>query len=376
MIHAPIIISGPTGSGKSELAHRVAEHFSGEVVNADSVQLYSEHEIGAAMPSQSHQEQVRYHLYGALSGSKPCDVQGYVRAAQDVLKDVQNRGVTPVIVGGSTLYLEGLLAGISQLPPSQPELRKELEGEKTQSLYERLSGLDPERAAALHPHDRVRILRALEVCLLSGQTYTELCAKDSRVQICQNAIVVIPVWSRSDLYRRIEKRAERMVSEGIIDEARYLFGCFGSEWQCRTALGYKQIFERLVSREAVEEHAHKEIAYEIAQATRRYAKRQMTYWRNAPGKFHWNVCPDKSKANNSEVELLAQDSGKRGAAREDRRGFYVWRWGLEKLFDGLRERRNASERSCDVAPNDSASCNTSRRGAHEVWFLHAGKLGL
>jgi tRNA dimethylallyltransferase len=376
MIHAPIIISGPTGSGKSELAHRIANHFSGEVINADSVQLYSEHEIGAAMPSQSHQEKVRYHLYGALPGSKPCDVQGYVRAAQDVLNDVQNRGVTPVIVGGSTLYLEGLLAGISQLPPAQPELRRELESERTQSLYERLSGLDPERASVLHPHDRVRIVRALEVCLLSGQTYTELCAKDSRVQICHNAIVVIPVWSRSDLYRRIEKRSERMVKEGIIDEARYLFGCFGAEWQCRTALGYKQVFERLVSREAVEGHAQKEIAYEIAQATRRYAKRQMTYWRNAPRKFHWDVFPDKSIENDSAVELLAQDSGKRGNAKEGRRGFHVWKWDLEKLFVGLRERRNAAQRSRDSAPCDSVPLHTTERAAHEVWFLHAGKLGL
>lgn len=371
MIHAPIIISGPTGSGKSELAHRIAKHFSGEVINADSVQLYSEHKIGAAMPPQSHQEQVKYHLYGALSGSKPCDVQGYVRAAQDVLKDVQNRGVLPVIVGGSTLYLEGLLAGISQLPPSQPELRRELESEKTQSLYERLSSLDPERAAALHSNDRVRIVRALEVCLLSGETYTALCAKDSRVQICHNATVVIPVWSRSELYRRIEKRAERMVKEGIIDEARYLFGCFGTEWQCRTALGYKQIFERLVSREAVEAHAHKEITYEIAQATRRYAKRQMTYWRNAPRKFHWDVSPHEGIEDSAEVEMLAQDSGKRGGAGEDRRGFHVWKWGLEKLFDGLQERRNASEQSCDSSP-----CDLTQRTAHEVWFLHAGKLGL
>ncbi|MGA1192362.1 MAG: tRNA (adenosine(37)-N6)-dimethylallyltransferase MiaA [Bdellovibrionota bacterium] len=371
MIHAPIIISGPTGSGKSELAHRIAKHFSGEVINADSVQLYSGHDIGAAIPSQSHQEQVRYHLYGALSGSKPCDVQGYVHAAQAVLEDVQNRGVTPVIVGGSTLYLEGLLAGISQLPPSKPELRRELESEKTETLYERLSSLDPQRSASLHPHDRIRIVRSLEVCLLSGQTYTELCAKDSRVQICHNATVVIPVWSRSDLYRRIEKRAERMVREGIIEEARYLFGCFGSEWQCRTALGYKQIFERLVSREAVEQHAHKEIAYEIAQATRRYAKRQMTYWRNAPRKFHWDVFPDNKVKNKSEIELLAQDSGKRGATGEHRRGFHVWKWGLDKLCDGLRERRITLERR-----PDTALCNSSRTATHEVWFLHAEKLGL
>jgi len=369
MIQAPIIISGPTGSGKSELAHRIAGHFAGEIVNADSVQLYAEHDIGAAMPKSTYREQLPYHLFGTLSGAMPCDVQSYVHAACGILQDVQSRGVMPVLVGGSTLYLEGLLAGISRLPASKPELRKELEREEVEELHKRLETLDPERAEALHPNDRIRIIRALEVCLVSGKSYSELCKQEARIQHCRNATVIVPVWSRSDLYRRIEKRSQRMVANGIIEEARYLFGCYGSQWQCQTALGYKQVFERLISRHSVSEEAHREIVREISQATRRYAKRQMTYWRNAPQKFEWNISPSIEEHRQEQVQILAEDSGIRGAAGERRKGFHVWRWSSDELIEALEKRWNSSQ----IGAKDSGALEAE---GHVVWFVHAGALEL
>ncbi|MCI5064784.1 tRNA (adenosine(37)-N6)-dimethylallyltransferase MiaA [bacterium] len=345
-----LFISGPTGSGKSTLALRLAVECGGEIINGDSVQLYRDHEIGSAMPSGEEQAVVPHHLFGVLPGDADFDVKQYVELARSTIDDVSSRGARPIVVGGSPLYLQALLEGLSLLPAADSELRAELEQEETEKLHDKLHQLDSERAEQLHQNDRVRVIRALEVCLLSGKRYSELC-RGGEGGLPSSAMIVVPVWPREELYHRINTRAREMIQRGLLRETLGLLEQYGEHWRNVGALGYAQAVsavQRSTGEEAFSPEEQEAVAGEIAQATRRYAKRQMTFWRNGPSKLGWR---GKSR-------IPALEVGK-GVIADHEMALTV---GMGEILRGLSE-----------VPNREPA---SQRFLREVWYVDArGLLG-
>jgi tRNA dimethylallyltransferase len=321
MSHTPpyLVVSGPTGSGKTALAIRLARALGGEVVNADSVQLYRDHLIGAAMPSAQELNVVPHHLFGVLDGDTVFDIQQYVTIAAEKAEEIRARGNVPIFSGGSTLYLERLMEGLSELPPRDDALRRELEELSTEELWGRLVDCDLTRANELHKNDRVRILRALEVFLLRGVPYSTL-SKHRRASLLPgHAIIVLPIWPRDLLYRRIEARSAEMIERGLVNETAKLLTQYGEEWQCRSAVGYQQVAQALEVYESDQERDN--LIESISQATRRYAKRQMTYWRHAPKKFGWDEAFFSESEDEVQIVLRGEESGheQRGVSRREKR---------------------------------------------------------
>ncbi|MCB0329131.1 MAG: tRNA (adenosine(37)-N6)-dimethylallyltransferase MiaA [Bdellovibrionales bacterium] len=341
-----LVLSGSTGCGKSELALALAERFNGEIVNADSVQLYKGHHIGAAAPEPKSMEKVPHHLYGVIPGNKSFDAKQYVELATQSVAGIRDRGRLPIVVGGSTLYLEALLHGLAELPAADEQLRGQLEKKKTAELFRDLEGLDPKRATELHPNDRVRILRSLEVSLLTGVPFSEQSSKRGPSPLSGNVLTIVPLWSRATLYERIDSRSRKMVQSGLIEETGALYQQFGEEWQCRGALGYQQTLAAIL-RDGEERIDREALVSEIAQFTRRYAKRQMTYWRNAPKKFAMDFEPKEAAQG---VEQRGEERTDRGKPKEERKGFLAFHQSFEELvlavlarFDSYDERQVENE---------------------------------
>lgn len=297
-----VVISGPTGIGKSELAVELAERIGGEIVNLDSVQIYRELNIGAAKPSTELRGRVPHHGFDVASIGEHYDVAAYRQMAVEVIAEVAGRGKVPILCGGSTMYLTVLLHGLMQV-----ERKAEVEGEtigceilgstslvsgvvrrphlSAAELYAELEKRDPTRAAQLHPNDRQRVARAVEL-LDQGIKPSELQSKHQFLASFYEALLVVATGEREEMYRRIDVRAQRMVDEGLIEETEALVLRFGRV-RALTSLGYQQVIDW--NRES-----RAELVEQIAIGTRRYAKRQMTFWRNEPAKRGWRVSDAES----------------------------------------------------------------------------------
>lgn len=344
-----LMVAGPTGSGKTEFAVQVAERLDGEIINADSVQLFKDHIIGAAAPTTVQLNRVPHHLFGVLSGDTLYDVSQFLNRAKEVFAEVVSRGKLPIIVGGSNLYLQALLDGLSDLPKADEDLRSQLELKETAVLYSLLLEKDPERASELHANDRVRILRALEVTIKGGKPFSEL-VKLGRIEpLPSSALVVVVLRERNRLYERIRLRAGAMVQGGILEEVKHFTSVFGERWQAASSLGYAQCLKHL--REGGSDEG---LAEEIEQATRHFAKRQMTFWRNSPSKFGWKVRPSEEE----DGHLIGDESGGRGRPREHREGFRALRLDCDEMVSELSS----------VLKRAPAAGGGSQ---HEVWYWHA-----
>lgn len=266
-------VCGPTASGKSARALEIAAEMDGEIVNGDAFQLYRGLEVLTAAPAIADRAGLPHHLYGVVSPHDPVDAMAYLRLALPVIADILHRGKTPVITGGSGLYLKFLSHGPSPLPPGDPVLRTELDALPLDELVARLHALDPTEAARTNPKNRRYVTRALEVCLLAGQPCSSLrddwesaaAARESRLR------GIRLVRSRPDLHRRIAQRTAQMLDHGAIEEvARLDRPAPGLE----KAIGYAEIRQLLagsITRDTCEER--------INAATRQYAKRQETWFR-------------------------------------------------------------------------------------------------
>ena len=281
-----IAIVGPTASGKTALGAEIAEEFSGEVVSADSMQIYKGMDIATAKPTKEEMRGIPHHLIGFLDRNVSFSVADYVELAGSVIGDISERKKLPVIVGGTGLYVSSLLDNIKFADiKSDAGLRKKLEDEAERLgnsyLFEELEKVDPESAAELHPNNLVRVIRALEVYELTGKKLS-LFKAESRLEESPYDPVMIGLDynDRQILYDRINKRVDIMVKNGLVEEAQSIFDSCNMK-TAGNAIGYKELIPYFKKEKSLEECISK-----IKQETRRYAKRQLTWFRKN-AKINW-----------------------------------------------------------------------------------------
>ena len=269
----PIYICGPTASGKTAIAIEMAKLTGGEIINADAYQIYKGMEIISAAPSADELAQAPHHLYGVLTADELCDAMAYREMAQATIKEVQSRGKTPIVTGGSGMYLKFLTHGPSPVPASDESLRAELETKSDDTLIAQLRDLDPEGAAMTNLQNRRYVIRALEICLLSGQKMSELknTWKKANEATEKQLRGIYLAWNVEELRQRINLRAEIMLASGAIEEVAALPE---ASITCQKAIGVSQIRTLLAG-----DIDRAECTELIAAATRQYAKRQRTWFR-------------------------------------------------------------------------------------------------
>ncbi len=269
----PCYICGPTASGKSALALRMARELDGEIVNADAFQLYRGLEIVSAAPPMEERSLVPHHLYGILDPTEAADAGSYLRIAKPVIEDIQSRGKTPIVTGGSGLYLKFLTHGPAPLPTGDAKLRAELDARPLEDLVAQLHALDPVEASRTALENRRFVSRALEICLLTGEKASDL--RDGwEKQTAANSTTLrglVIQRTRPDLHARIALRTRAMLDGGAVEEVAALEKVSSN---CGKAIGFREIQSLLdgnTDRATCEEL--------INAATRQYAKRQETWFR-------------------------------------------------------------------------------------------------
>jgi len=276
-----VALVGPTGSGKTELSLDLAERWNAEIVNADSRQIYRRLDIGSAKPTPAQQARVPHHLIDVVEPNEPFDCARYRELALTAIADITRRGKRVLIVGGTGLYIKVLLRGVFSGPPRDPELRARLAAEEAAdpgSLHRRLREVDPVTAARRHPHDHVRLIRALEVFALTGRPISAWQAAHGFADTPFESLLLGLELPRVALYARINARGAAMVRDGLVDEVQRLYAAgFDSRLPALCSLGYREIGEYVRGEcELPAALAH------MAQATRRFAKRQLTWFRADP----------------------------------------------------------------------------------------------
>lgn len=269
----PFYLCGPTASGKSALALGLAESMDGEIVNADAFQLYRGLEIVSAAPLPDELAAVPHHLFGVLDPTENADAQRYAGLARPVIAEIQARGKTPIVTGGSGLYLKFLTHGAAPLPTGDPALRAELDALPLPDLVARLTELDPVEASRTALANRRFVSRALEICLLSGRKASELrdgwASRTAEISAQLRGIVIRR--TRPDLHERIARRTRAMLAGGALDEVAALTDI--SE-NLEKAIGFREI--RALQAGEIDLARCEEL---ISAATRQYAKRQETWFK-------------------------------------------------------------------------------------------------
>ncbi|MBO0696843.1 MAG: tRNA (adenosine(37)-N6)-dimethylallyltransferase MiaA [Zavarzinella sp.] len=304
-----LILTGPTASGKSALALELAPRLNAEVVSADSMTLYRGMDIGTAKPSRDDQVRVRHHLIDVLDPWESANVAWWLGQAAERVRDIEARGKTALIVGGTPFYLKALLCGVFPSPPSDPELRRRLEAEAAalggHALHTRLSGVDPVSARRLHPNDVRRVVRALEVWHLTGRPLSDWQQQgwwdEDGPRFRPGSCLAIDV-PRAELYARIDRRVEQMFAAGWVDEARSLRQLPRPlSREASQALGYREIGEHLDGRRSLSET----VAL-VQLRTRQFAKRQLTWFRGLPG---CEFCDSKLTFDRWSDRMAARSAG-------------------------------------------------------------------
>lgn len=281
-----LAILGPTATGKTALGIGLAQRLGGEVVSCDSMQIYKGLPIGTAQPTPQELSQAPHHLIGFLGVDEPFSASDYVSLAAKTIGEITARGRLPVLVGGTGLYARSLLRGFAFDEGAKDEaLRAQLfaqtEEQGPQALYARLQALDPQGAGAIHPHNVKRVVRALEVCLLTGGPFSQQAARSRQAEAPYRPFMLCPTFAdRQLLYGRINKRVDLMLEEGLLQEAEGFYRhCqrAGTPPTAAQAIGYKELFPYFQGETTLEEAVEK-----IKQESRRYAKRQLTWFSREP----------------------------------------------------------------------------------------------
>ncbi len=274
-------VTGPTASGKTALAIELAKRLDGEIISCDSMQIYRGMDIGTAKPTKAELAEVPHHLIDVLPADAPYSCSDYVKDAERAVEDIVSRGKLPIFCGGTGLYLDRFLRGGNDDSAACDEtLREELkhfyEENGVDALYEKLIALDPVAADSIHKNNVKRVMRAIEICLVTGEKKSDIDKKNSEiVDKYDHRVITLAFENRELLYKRIEARVDGMVSEGLVEETKRLMaeGVFERSVTAAQAIGYKELFPYLRGEASLESCVE-----ELKTATRRYAKRQITWF--------------------------------------------------------------------------------------------------
>lgn len=292
-----IVIEGPTASGKTALGAETALRHNGEVISADSMQIYKGMDIATAKPTEEEKKGVPHHLIGFVDSDSDFSVADYVECANKKIEEILARDKQPVIVGGTGLYISSLTQNIKFADvKSDPEIRKRLIDEAETAgkgvLLERLRSIDPVCAASLHENNLTRVVRALEVYEITGKTLTELNELSRMYESPYRFIKIgLNYTDRQFLYDRINRRVDQMIENGLIEEARDMYNRHGGLQTAGQAIGYKELIPYFNSEQTLETCVSK-----IKQETRRYAKRQLTWFRR-DSEISWIMADNSADLN-------------------------------------------------------------------------------
>jgi tRNA dimethylallyltransferase len=279
------VLAGPTGVGKTALAIRLAQELGAQIINADSLQVYRELDIGTAKPTWEERALTPHHLVDVVFPDQDFDAATYYHQGRQILADLHSRWVPPLIVGGTGLYIRALLHGIFddgvRDEAGRQQLQEELAAGGLQPLYERLCRLDPETATRVHPHDAFRIVRALEVIAATGVKMSD---QQHQHHFADNPYSIVKIGllrPRDELYSRIDARVEAMLAQGLVPEVQDLRRRYPPHLKPLQSLGYRHVSAYMDG-----ELTWAEMVAQLKRDTRRYAKRQLTWFRADP-EFHW-----------------------------------------------------------------------------------------
>jgi tRNA dimethylallyltransferase len=299
-----VVLAGPTASGKTALAIRLAQRFDGEIVSCDSVAVYREMEIGTAKPTAEERALVPHHLIDVAWPDEQVTAGDYSRLAREALRGITERGRLPIVAGGTGLYLRALIDGLFPAPPARPELRERLrervETRGAAHLHRVLARLDAEAAKAIHPNDVPKVIRAIEVSLAEAPMTEQW--KLGRDRLAGYRILRLGLNPpREQLYERINQRAAAMFDRGLIEETSRLMERFGCESRALGSLGYAQAAAVLAG-----DMTREEAVAAAQQGHRNYAKRQLTWFRREP-EIHWLAGLGGDDAIAAEAERLVEE---------------------------------------------------------------------
>jgi len=273
------VIGGPTASGKSKLAVELAKEIDGEIISADSMQIYKDMNIGTAKVTPDEMCGIQHHLIDIISPEERYSVSNFKKDAEKAIEDILSKGKTPVIVGGTGLYIDSLIYGIEFQDEEidekyREELNKIAEEQGLENLYEKAKAIDPEAMKKISKNDKKRIIRVLEIYHKTGKTKTELEKESRKKEVKYNYKVFAITMDREILYSRIESRVDKMLEEGLLEEVKNIIDKYKTFPTAMQGLGYKEVIEFLENKVTIEEMIEK-----IKKETRHYAKRQLTWFR-------------------------------------------------------------------------------------------------
>ena len=305
-----LVVVGPTASGKTKLSVELALRHNGEVVSADSMQIYRTMDIGTAKPTAEEMQGVPHHMLDVADPEEDFSVARYVEMAAACVDDILARGKLPILAGGTGLYIDSLLSGrtFAAFAPESPlraQLQQQFQQEGGENMWQRLREIDPEAAARLHPNDEKRIIRALEVWYQTGKTITQHNLETQAVPPRYDALTIgLSFQEREDMWKRIDRRVDEMMSAGLVEEVRALLargvpqGCTALQ-----AIGYKEMVQAVL-----EDGDVLAAAEEVKLRSRQYAKRQLTWFRRNQSTrwYQWGREPDFEDALRTSTEYMEE----------------------------------------------------------------------
>ena len=275
-----VAVGGPTASGKTALSVALARAFDGEIINADSMQIYKNLDVGTAKPSAEERQGIPHYLLDFLPPETPYSVADFTAAADPLIRDITARGRLPLVVGGTGLYITSLLSGMAFAPEkTDPAIRARLQAradtEGGAALYAELQRIDPDYAAQVHPNNLPRVIRALELFEATGRRMSDQRREARPAEAPYHALCLcLTCRDRAVLYSRIDRRVDEMVENGVLDEARQVYDHRDAYRTAAQAIGYKEFFPYFEGTANLTECTER-----LKQATRNYAKRQLTWFR-------------------------------------------------------------------------------------------------
>ncbi len=291
-----IVITGPTATGKTDFSIKLAKEIGGEIISADSMQVYKGLDIGTDKVSKEIRKEIPHYLIDVVEPYEKFSVADFVKEADRAIEKIRRKGKYPIVVGGTGFYIRSLLYGVPETPPSNEKVRKELSSLPVEKLYEILKEVDPKYAKKIGEKDKKRIVRALEVYKITGKPLSSFKSASNKSRY--NFLGYFLFRNRNELYRRIEDRVDSQIRRGLVEETKWLTQ-FGENLTAFQALGYKEMLEYLEGKKSLEEAAKL-----LKKRTKQFAKRQFTWFRKEP-KFKWvnlSEIPEETL-----VEIIKED---------------------------------------------------------------------